>query len=70
MQLSYITDIKGRTEAVIIPKKDWDKMLKEHALTQKKLEILTGISQGLNEVALHRQGKKKLRTLADFLNEV
>lgn len=70
MHLSYITDIKGKTEAVIIPKKDWDKMLKEHALTQKKLEILTGISQGLNEVALHRQGKKKLRTLAEFLDEV
>ncbi len=70
MQLSYITDIKGRTEAVIIPKKDWDRMLKEHALTQKKLEILTGISQGLHEVALHRHGKKKLRTLAEFLDEV
>ena len=70
MHYSYVTDQKGRTEAIIVPKKDWEKMVDELARTKKKLEVLTGIEQGMNEVALFRQGKKKLKTLDQLLNEL
>ena len=70
MHYSYITNESGKTEAVIIPVKDWDKIVNDLARTKKKLEILNGIEQGMKEIELFRKGKKKLKTIEQILDEV
>ena len=70
MHYSYITNESGKTEAVIVPVKDWETMVIDLARTKKKLDVLNGIEQGMKEVELFRQGKKKLKTLDQLLNEL
>ena len=43
---------------------------KENYEEPTKQEILEGIKQGLREVQLHQEGKIKLQSLRDFLNEL
>ena len=39
-------------------------------LTKKQAEFVDELKESLNEVELHRQGKIKLQSAKDFLNEL
>jgi len=39
-------------------------------LTSKQQEFVDGLKDALNDVELHRQGKKKLKTIDQLLNEL
>jgi len=41
-----------------------------HEETISKNEILDSIRKGLNDVQLHRRGKKKLNTLQELIDEL
>jgi hypothetical protein len=48
---------------------DWLVFQKEYQEMKRKLEILQGIRDALNEVRQARKEKRKLQTLTEFLNE-
>ena len=78
--LQYITDKRGRKKAVIIPIKEWEKYQKALDLLEEKQEleapiftkdeIITNITEAVEEVKLYRQGKIELQTAEDFLAEL
>ena len=70
LHLQYITNDKGATQAVVIPHKEWDLFQKEYNKLKKKLDILLGIGNALEEVDMIQSGKKKGKSLATFIDEL
>ena len=69
LQLKYITDQNGQQTSVVIPLKNWVKFKKEHEKLENKIKVLNGIADALDEVEEIKKGKKKGKTLREFLNE-
>ena len=69
LQLKYITDQNGHNTAVVIPMRNWEKFKNEHEKLQNKIKVLNGIANALDEVEEIKKGKKKGKTLREFLNE-
>lgn len=44
--------------------------IKPHKLSSKQKEFVDDLKQSIKEVELHRQGKIKLQTAREFLNEL
>ena len=65
--LKYIIDNSGHKTSVLVPVKVWEDLNNNYQRLQKKLNILNGISEGLNEVRQAKKTEKKLQTLKDFL---
>ncbi len=70
----YITDSLGQKISVILPIKDYERLISivEDSDDEEptKEEILQGIKNGLNEVRLHQEGKIQLRTLQELIDEL
>ena len=67
--VKYMVDDKGQKTSVLIPIKAWQKINEDYSKLQKKIEVLTGIKDALQEVKIARKSGKNLQTLNDFLNE-
>lgn len=65
--LKYIVDDSGHKTSVLVPVKVWEDLNANYQKLQKKLNILNGISEGLNEVRQAKKTGRKLQTLKDFL---
>ncbi len=76
MELKFITDEKGNPVEVIVPIREWKNIEKKISSVKKKKglskkqEILNGLKRSIEAVRLHRQGKLKLKTAEDLLNEL
>jgi hypothetical protein len=77
MNLQYISDSTGKTTGVFIPIEDWEKLqsqifdIKEIEYEgPTKAEIMKGLKDALEEVRLHQQGKIKLKSARELLNEL
>ncbi len=66
MEIQYITDKKGHKKNVIIPYKEWDKLMKE----MKKQRVLLGLKEAVSDVKAMIAGKKKMKTLDELINEL
>jgi hypothetical protein len=67
--LKYMVDENGQKTSVLVPLKTWEKINQDYYKLQNKLNVLTGIKDGLNEVRDANKSGKKLQTLKDFLRE-
>lgn len=67
--IQYITDADGSPVAVQIPIADWKLFQEEFSEMKRNIEILQGIKSALEEVRQVKNGKHKLQTLSEFLNE-
>ncbi len=67
--LKYMVDENGQKTSVLVPLKTWEKINQDYYKLQNKLNVLTGIKDGLNEVRNAKKSGKKLQTLKDFLRE-
>ncbi len=78
MAMQYTYDNKGRTIGVFIPIGEWKKIAKKYkeldtptdTPTPSKEDILNSIKEGLEQVKLHQQGKIKLKTAQQLLDEL
>jgi hypothetical protein len=59
---AFLNFIKSLDFIRIYTKEDYEEPTKQ--------EILEGIKQGMKEVQLHQEGKIKLQSARDFLNEI
>jgi hypothetical protein len=67
--LSYISDSKGKQTAIQMPMKDWKKVEQQLREAEFLRNLRSSVSEGVEEMKLHRQGKKKLKTLEELLAE-
>lgn len=73
MELQYITDKKGRKNAVQLPINDWEKIQQE-LLELKKLRnkkvFLTELAEAVEEMKKIKEGKLEARDAETFINEL
>jgi hypothetical protein len=73
MNLQYITDEKGRKNAVQLPLKYWELIQKDleelERLRNKKL-FLAELAEAVEEMKLVKSGEIHARNAEDFLNEL
>lgn len=67
--LKYMVDENGDKTSVLVPLKTWEKITQDYSKLQNKLEVLTGIKEGIREVTQAKKSGKNLQTLKDFLPE-
>ena len=65
-----INDSKATAFLNFIKSLDFIRIQKEDYEEPTKQEILDSIKQGMKEAQLHQQGKIKLQSARDFLNEL
>ena len=73
MNLQYITDTKGHKKAVQLPIEDWEQIqndLKELETLRDKKAFMYDLKDSVEEVKLAKEGKLKLQSVKDFLNEL
>lgn len=73
MELQYITNNKGHKSAVQLPINDWlqiQKDLKELEKLRDKKAFFADLIESVQEIKLAKQGKIKLQSAKDFLNEL
>ena len=66
----YIVDDNGQKISVVVLYSEWNHVKEQYMKLKRKLDVLTGIREGLEEVKKARKTGRKLQTLTDFLNEV
>jgi PHD/YefM family antitoxin component YafN of YafNO toxin-antitoxin module len=71
MNLQYITDTKGRKNAVQLPLKEWEQIQKDleelDRLRNKKL-FMADLAEAVEEMKLIMEGKIQARNAEDFIN--
>lgn len=73
VHLQYITDQKGKKNAVLMPISDWDKIQKDLEVYERlkdKKTFFEGLTNAFYEVKLITEGKKKPNSFDDLLNEL
>jgi hypothetical protein len=65
--LKYLIDDTGHKTSVLVPVKVWEELNTNYQKLQKKLDILNGISDGLNEVRQAKKTGRSLQTLKELL---
>jgi len=73
MNVQYITDTKGHKKAVQVPIEDWEQIqndLKELENLRDKKAFMYDLKDSVEEVKLAKEGKIKLQSAKDFLNEL
>ena len=66
MQIEYITDKAGHKKSVVVPYREWEKLLKE----MEKQRVLLGVKGAVSEVNQMLAGRKKERSLQELLDEL
>jgi predicted component of type VI protein secretion system len=69
LHLNYLTDASGNQVAVQIAMEEWLAFQQEFQELKRKLEIMQGIRDALEEVQSARKEGRKLQSLSEFLNE-
>ena len=69
LHLNYLTDASGNQVAVQIAMEEWLAFQQEFQELKRKLEVMQGIREALEEVQNARKEGRKLQSLSGFLNE-
>jgi hypothetical protein len=73
MNVQYIIDTKGHKKAIQLPIEDWEQIkndLKELESFRDKKIFMYDLKEAIEEVKLAKEGKIKLQSAKDFLNEL
>jgi hypothetical protein len=70
LHIEYITDKKGRTKSVVLPRKEWEAFNAAFNKMKNKLDVLIGLKNAMHEVRLIQSGRRKGKTLKEFLDEM
>ena len=73
MNLYYISDEKGQTNAVQLPLAEWkeiQKQLVEFRRLKNKKQFMLDLAEAVEEMKLIKEGKLPARDVEDFLDEL
>ena len=68
MQITYIKDKKGKKKAVQIPIDEWNSLIKEFRKLDDYRKTKVDLTEAISEIKEYESGKRKARTLKQFLN--
>lgn len=69
LHLNYLNDAAGNPIAVQIAIEEWLAFQQEYQELKRKLEVMQGIREALEEVQTAKKEGQKLQPLSEFLNE-
>ena len=70
IELQYVNDKNGTTQAVQLPLTEWERVLAKLKKYEQILKIKSDLKEAFNQVEILRKSKSKKQTLTDFLNEL
>ena len=70
IELQYVKDMNGKTQAVQLPLNDWEKVLNKLRKYEQALKIRSDLKDAFEEVASLKKQKGHKQTLNEFLNEL
>jgi cell fate (sporulation/competence/biofilm development) regulator YlbF (YheA/YmcA/DUF963 family) len=68
LTVNYITDKSGKKKAVQLSLRDWQRLIQEHQQLLDYKRTKSELLEALTEIELIEKGKKKAKTLSEFLN--
>lgn len=70
IQIKHITDTNGKVEAVQIPIEDWENVQSLIKKLRQGHDIKKSLARSAKEVKEMMAGKRKKKTIEDFMNEL
>jgi len=70
INLQYVNDINGNTQAVQLPLSEWEKVLNKLKEYEQTLQLKSDLKEAFDQVAILRNTKQSKQTLSEFLNEL
>ena len=70
VELQYVNDIKGKTQAVQLPLNEWEKILSKLNKYEQAFKLKSDLKEAFEQVSLIRKSKTHKQTLNEFLNEI
>lgn len=70
IDIQYLNDIHGTTQAVQLPISDWEKVLQKIKKYEQVFKFRNEIKKAFEEAKEMKKSKGKKQTLNDFLNEL
>lgn len=68
--LQYVNDQKGKTQAVMLPLTEWERVLGKLKRYEQALKLKSDLKEAFAEVSKLRKTKAHKQTLNEFLNEL
>jgi len=68
--LQYVSGRNGKTQSVLMPITEWEKLLSKLKKYEQILKIKGDLKEAFTEMDQLRKSKAKKQTLKDFLNEL
>lgn len=70
INLQYVNDSKGKTQAVMLPVADWKRLLGKLKKYEQAFKLKADLKDAFAEVSKLRKAKRRKQTLNEFLNEL
>ncbi len=70
LDLQYLSDVNGKTNAVQLSLSDWEKLLNKLKKYEQTLKIKSDLKEAYEQVISLKEGRKNKQTLREFLNEL
>ncbi len=70
IELQYLNDINGNTQAVQLPLTEWERVLNKLRKYEQALKLKSDLKEAFEQVAILKQSKGYKQTLNEFLNEL
>lgn len=67
--IQYVNDSNGKLQSVLLPAKEWKKILNKLETSEQQLRVKNDFVAALKEVELMENGKMKKRTFNHLLDE-
>ncbi len=70
IELQYVSDINGNTQAVQLPLTEWERVLSKLKKYEQALKLKSDLKEAFKQVAILKKTKGHKQTLNEFLNEL
>jgi len=70
LDLQYLRDVNGKTNAVQLSLSDWEKLLNKLKKYEQTLKIKSDLKEAYEQVISLKEGRKNKQTLSEFLNKL
>ncbi|MEO8149555.1 MAG: hypothetical protein ABI723_18090 [Bacteroidia bacterium] len=69
-QVQYVNDSKGNLQSVLLPVKEWKKLLNKIRTFEQQQKVKNDLTKALKEVQLMETGKIRKRSFKELLDEL
>jgi PHD/YefM family antitoxin component YafN of YafNO toxin-antitoxin module len=70
LDLQYLSDVNGKTNAVQLSLSDWEKLLNKLKKYEQTLKIKSDLKEAYEQFISLKEGRKNKQTLSEFLNKL